>query len=275
MVKLADALERGRMREFEPGGGKMRKPLTAKSLKSYVSAGAAEAAAEGLNALGELEMTARQMAAALRLLAEERQSTQRVSDRIQLVWSGPQVSGASARETSVLARELFRAAKESVLVVSYVLDAGDKIDKLLGPLKENVANNPDLDVKIMVNVPRGYKDTRTAAVILAKFAKDFRTRVWPEAGAPKVYYDPRALEPSGGPRACLHAKCIVVDRECALVTSANFTEAAHARNIEAGVYVTDQRTASDLRKRFESLVDGGDLLLVPGLEVEEKPAAGE
>ncbi|WP_309744892.1 hypothetical protein [Chamaesiphon sp. OTE_20_metabat_361] len=31
----------------------------------------------------------------------------------------------------------------------------------------------------------------------------------------------------GRTRACLHAKCVVIDEEYLLVTSANFTEAAH------------------------------------------------
>ncbi|HEX7379725.1 MAG TPA: hypothetical protein VF278_21555 [Pirellulales bacterium] len=30
-------------------------------------------------------------------------------------------------------------------------------------------------------------------------------------GLPEVFYDPRALEPAAEKRACLHAKCVVVD----------------------------------------------------------------
>ena len=38
------------------------------------------------------------------------------------------------------------------------------------------------------------------------------------------------------------------------MTSANFTEAAHERNIEAGVLLNDPVTAIALQMQFESLV---------------------
>ena len=55
---------------------------------------------------------------------------------------------------------------------------------------------------------------------------------------------------------------MVVDDERALVTSANFTEAAHDRNIEAGVLLDDPRQASALRRRFDALIRRGVLLLL-------------
>jgi len=51
----------------------------------------------------------------------------------------------------------------------------------------------------------------------------------------------------------------------AFVTSANFTEAAQDRNIEAGVLMRDGRTARSLSGQFESLVAAGKLLRVPGM----------
>ena len=58
----------------------------------------------------------------------------------------------------------------------------------------------------------------------------------------------------GDERACLHAKCVVINNRRALITSANFTEAAHARNIEAGPYIKDKMIAKSLTAQFESLV---------------------
>jgi phosphatidylserine/phosphatidylglycerophosphate/cardiolipin synthase-like enzyme len=65
--------------------------------------------------------------------------------------------------------------------------------------------------------------------------------------------------------ACLHAKCVVVDEERLLITSANFTEAAHERNIEAGVLMRDRVVARAIRSQFEMLVVQGRLERVPGL----------
>jgi phosphatidylserine/phosphatidylglycerophosphate/cardiolipin synthase-like enzyme len=65
--------------------------------------------------------------------------------------------------------------------------------------------------------------------------------------------------------ACLHAKCVVVDEERLLITSANFTAAAHERNIEAGVLMRDRIVARAIRSQFEMLVSSGLLQRVPGL----------
>jgi len=54
-------------------------------------------------------------------------------------------------------------------------------------------------------------------------------------------------------------------RERLLVTSANFTEAAHERNIEAGVLLADLVAARAMRTQFETLVAKNILRRVPGL----------
>ncbi len=64
---------------------------------------------------------------------------------------------------------------------------------------------------------------------------------------------------------CLHAKCVVVDEQYLFVTSANFTEAANDRNIEAGLLVNDRGLAKALRSQFEQLVAQRILERVPGL----------
>jgi phosphatidylserine/phosphatidylglycerophosphate/cardiolipin synthase-like enzyme len=76
---------------------------------------------------------------------------------------------------------------------------------------------------------------------------------WPGRRYPRALYDQRVLSPSPGPRACLHAKCLIIDDERALVTSANFTEAAMDRNIEAGLLVDDGGFGVRLRAQFDAL----------------------
>ena len=48
---------------------------------------------------------------------------------------------------------------------------------------------------------------------------------------------------------------IVVDRKIALVTSANFTEAAQDRNIEAGVLIQNAHFSGRLQGYLESLIE--------------------
>ena len=82
---------------------------------------------------------------------------------------------------------------------------------------------------------------------------------------PEVYHDPRSLATDGNKRASLHVKCIVIDEDRALITSANFTEAAHERNIEAGTVITDTILSLGLKAQFDTLVDHGALKRIPGL----------
>ncbi|MCA1701314.1 MAG: phospholipase D-like domain-containing protein, partial [Actinobacteria bacterium] len=74
---------------------------------------------------------------------------------------------------------------------------------------------------------------------------------------------PRSLT-AEGPSGVLHAKAVVADEEIALVTSANLTEAAFDRNIEAGVLSRDRALAASLARHFRVLIERELLLPLPG-----------
>jgi phosphatidylserine/phosphatidylglycerophosphate/cardiolipin synthase-like enzyme len=59
--------------------------------------------------------------------------------------------------------------------------------------------------------------------------------------------------PEGGEYAVQHAKLVMVDRSAALVTSANFSEAAAERNLECGVLLRDRRIAESVREHLDML----------------------
>jgi phosphatidylserine/phosphatidylglycerophosphate/cardiolipin synthase-like enzyme len=90
--------------------------------------------------------------------------------------------------------------------------------------------------------------------------------VWPGTALPTVYYDQRALVTAGPTRASMHAKCVVVDDSVAFVTSANFTEAAQARNVEAGALLRGAGFARALSAQFTALVRHGDFTLLARLD---------
>lgn len=73
---------------------------------------------------------------------------------------------------------------------------------------------------------------------------------------PALFYDPRSLE-TGDARASLHAKCVIVDRSRALVTSANFTDAAQRTNVEVGVHIRYPHAAARLADYFLGLCSTG------------------
>ena len=80
---------------------------------------------------------------------------------------------------------------------------------------------------------------------------------------PEVFHYPRSLESEPRRRACLHAKCVAVDSEIAFVSSANFTEAAHERNIEVGLLIRSRSVAERVVRHFEGLVDRKEVVPIP------------
>ncbi len=179
---------------------------------------------------------------------------------IELVWSGPEASTSYSRDTSVVVRELFQSAQRSVLVSTFVIKNGKSVFEALARRMDEV---PDLRVQIFLHIGRPWRDARYESELLREFADAFR-RDWPGARNPEVFYDPRALKPHENDRATWHAKCVLVDDEVAFVTSANFTEWAQQRNIEAGLLVRSHDLAGQLRGQFEGLVHSKHVSRLPG-----------
>jgi phosphatidylserine/phosphatidylglycerophosphate/cardiolipin synthase-like enzyme len=147
-----------------------------------------------------------------------------------------------------------------VELIGYAIHNGRK---LFEPLASRMDMVPELRVIFCVDIGRQYGDTSPDSEIVRRFATDFRARHWPWSKLPEVFYDPRSLVASGPLRASLHAKCVVVDREVALVTSANFTEAAQHRNIEAGVLIRHRGMVERIASYFEGLRTASRLLACP------------
>jgi phosphatidylserine/phosphatidylglycerophosphate/cardiolipin synthase-like enzyme len=113
--------------------------------------------------------------------------------------------------------------------------------------------NPALQVRMFLNLHRPPPPYQVQRVV-RDFVRTFRQQLWPGQRLPEVFYYPPSLDPKGGARSCLHAKCLIVDDLRLLVTSANFTEAAQERNLEAGVVMTDAIAAKAMRRQFEGMI---------------------
>ncbi|HEY9695837.1 MAG TPA: DISARM system phospholipase D-like protein DrmC [Trichocoleus sp.] len=241
---LAAALEAGRLHP----------PYLVPTLESLIPKGLCRDVADELNRLNILGALPAHIAYTLNLLAAERVTAQQVRDRVELVWTGQGIAGSLSRDTAVVVRELFNTAKHSVLISSFAIDRGEKARALFEGLASRMDINPLLRVRMFLNVQRPYSNDEPETVLLKRFAVTFRKDIWVGNRLPEVFYDPRSLEKSTETKACLHAKCVVVDEERVLITSANFTEAAHERNIEAGLLLADAVVAKGVCSQFESLV---------------------
>ncbi|MBC1214192.1 phospholipase [Trichormus variabilis ARAD] len=255
LLKLATALENGRLSP----------PFLVSTIANYVPASLSQTLVDELNRLTGEGVKCSHIAYTLRLLAAERSTSQQIRDRIELVWTGPEVTASQSRDTSVVVRELFSNAKKTVLISSFAIDKGEKAKKLFQVLAELMDANPELYVQMFLNIQRPHHSEVSESVLLREFAHTFRRDIWVGERLPEVYYDVRSLAVDIKQKSSLHAKCIVVDEEFVLITSANFTEAAHERNIEAGVLLTDSATAQALRSQFDTLVSHKILRPIPGI----------
>ena len=175
--------------------------------------------------------------------------TSRPVPRLELVWTGPEARVSAARDTAVVVRELFSRAQRRVVVGGFVFWGADE---MFAPLHQAMRDRR-VAVELFLHLP---DQPGVAPAEAARHGVEaFSAESWPfGAPYPRIYYDPRTVSGSG---VSLHAKCIVVDERWALVTSANFTERAHTRNIEAGVLIEDTGFATALAGQWRGLVDEG------------------
>ena len=245
---LAAALESGLL-----SGG-----ITRSGVAQAAGVDATEVAAT-LRDLGAAGLTPPQMSLIVRGIAEARGTVAKPSDLYDLVLSGPDLPGVPMSDTAAVMHTLVTHAEREILLVGYAVYDGRR---LFDPLARRMEERPELAVTLCLDIARPYGNDEPAAAIVSRFALDFRSRHWPWPTLPELWYDPRSLE-TGEARASLHAKCVVVDRSEALVTSANFTAAAQRRNIELGVSIRYSPTVERLADYFAGLQHRGILARCP------------
>lgn len=241
--------------------GRLSPPFSTIAVQRYLPDERGALVAAELQRLAEEGLGSCHLALTLDLLASDRANRQQVLEAIEVVTTGPEVPGASLRDTSVVVRELFASAVGSVLVAGYAVHQGQHVFQVLA---QRMDADPDLRVRMFLDVQRHPTDTSKASEILARFAHRFKTEEWPGRRLPEVFYDPRALETDRATRGSLHAKCIVVDRTTAFISSANFTLAAQERNIEVGVLLRIPAVACQIATHFEGMAASGILDRIPG-----------
>lgn len=235
--------------------GRLSSPYRSLSVQRILQGNTATAIAAHMQELANGGFDSGQIAATLELLVSDRQFRSRMEDQLDLVTTGPDARGVVNRDTSVVVRELFANATTSVLIAGFAIYQGQVVFQALA---DRMQEKPQLKVRIFVDIPRPFTNTTSTAELIRRFADRFRSQQWPvDRPLPAIFFDPRSLDAHGDKRACMHAKCVVVDGRSVLVTSANFTEAAQQRNIEVGVLVHSQSIAERLTRFFDSMLNEG------------------
>lgn len=256
MIELLNLADRD-MQEIAAAlrSGRLSTPLSVVALQRVLPGTPCAALIETFNRLAEDGFTAAQLATMLELLRADRQRRPQVDDIVQLVTTGPDAGGTDGRDTSVVVRDLFAHATSSVLVAGYAVYQGQRVFQALA---DRMRELPDLQVRLFLDIQRGHGDTTLSAELIRRFSERFATTQWPaDRPLPQVYFDPRSLDIDQRQRSSLHAKCVVVDKLEVFVSSANFTEAAHHRNIELGLLLRSPAVAVSIMSFFEHMKQHG------------------
>ena len=176
--RLASALESGLL---EPPGSAM-------AVRATIGAGYEEAI---LHVLREWERLGVSAAAGAAWLKSLRLAASR-TPAPDFVWTGPAVAGLHARDTRRVYEELLGSANRSIWASTYVFSDGPRAFRTLAERMDAV---PGLDVTLLLNIERRRGDTTAADSLVRRFADEFWGGEWPGAARPKVYYDPRSVEP--------------------------------------------------------------------------------
>ena len=249
LIRLADLLE----------ANLLAPPFGELTLRNHIAESHVTSVSACLVELTHRDASPSQIALVLRAFAAGREVDRDISELIDVVVSGPDAT-AAARDTGVVIRQLFNKARERVLAVGFAIHQGRSVFQTLA---ERLDACEALDAILCIDVRREPTSTSRDIHIVRGFMRRFIENEWPGTRLPRLYYDPRSLAPTGQMRSALHAKCVVIDGSEALVTSANFTEAAQVRNIELGLHVSSPAVASQIEDHFHSLIRNGHLERIP------------
>lgn len=236
--------------------GRLALPATPLQIGRIFQGDVCTALAMKLSDLSALGFCAEQLAVLIDSVLQDRELFRHADPTgIDLVTSGPEAPGITNRDTSVVVREMFAHAKQSVTVIGYAVYQGQKVFEALA---HRMDSKPELQVELFLNISRGDGDTTKSEILVSRYVERFKSHQWPKGSRlPIVYYDPRSVSDDTPIRSSLHAKCVVVDESDVFVSSANFTEAGQERNIEVGLRLDNAWLARKLVEHFKKMAETG------------------
>jgi phosphatidylserine/phosphatidylglycerophosphate/cardiolipin synthase-like enzyme len=253
-MQLLSNLTNGELRQLaaELSAGRLAPPYDPLMLSRWLNSAQTTALASQLSIYDEQGLAPRHIALLCMAVLEDRSRRVGIKEFVDLVATSPLDVPDACRDTSAVVQSLFAAAEQSVDVVGYAIYQGREVFRVLADRMQEV---PALRVRMFLNVVRPTGDTSAAREIVRRFAQRFVDRDWPAGKQlPELFYDPRAVDADPSRRASLHAKVVVVDDCRCFISSANFTEAGHQRNIEIGVRLESDHLARELRGFLDVLL---------------------
>lgn len=169
--------------------------------------------------------------------------------RAEVCWSGPIDSLQGFRSTAAAFAELMNSAERSILILTY---STSEVDQLRGVLEDAVRRG--IAVRLICETFDVFNQV-TVEGRLASFGEAVLE-------AADVFLWPHDRRRTSGGRVfgSMHVKCLLVDSESMLLTSANWSAAAMQDNMELGVVIRDQELVGSVVDHFDQLISSGELI---------------
>ena len=206
------------------------------------------------------------LAFVLEQLADQQDAIYRERNSWSFVWSGPEALHSKTADTFATMDQLIKDAKHTLLISTFNIGLSTEFRELMKSIAKRLEAgqlervdlffHPKQIENEISSTPAG--DKRRVKIREWFFGKDgVEGDVWKWPGRPHVYVDKRLI--MGSDNYCFHhAKVVVADAKTsgsvALVTSANFSEAAQRSNFEAGWLVRDTWRANQVSDHFKKMV---------------------
>ncbi|WP_431880738.1 DISARM system phospholipase D-like protein DrmC [Micromonospora chalcea] len=170
---------------------------------------------------------------------------QAAAHRTELVVSGPTSPAVPVRLTSSVVVEVVRAARASLLVVSFAAyGVPEVVDELVPAADRGV--RVDLVLESSADDGGTLRGSSGASAAFRKL--DSQATFWRWAA--------RTRFAAGTSRPAMHAKIVAADSATALVSSSNLTDRGLSDNLEVGVVLHEPEVVRRLVEHFSALMTG-------------------
>jgi hypothetical protein len=120
--------------------GRLVPPYSEVALRRHTGSPAVPDVVAIMSKLAGEGMQASHLALLIEAIAKTRKNQRSVTELVELVWSGPQATGITDRDTGVVVRELFSTAMREVLVAGFAVYQGHSVFRCLA---ERILEVPD------------------------------------------------------------------------------------------------------------------------------------
>jgi phosphatidylserine/phosphatidylglycerophosphate/cardiolipin synthase-like enzyme len=170
-------------------------------------------------------------------LAVRSRQAERGAQRVEFVWTGPRTSRVASQTTEQTFLDLINRATKRLIVLTY---AAREVESIMDALE--LADGRGVVSIVVCETQLHGQPFNEHIVSRLKKMSALRIYEWPER--------------EDG--SSLHAKLVVADGERALVTSANLTQAALRRNVEAGVLLEGGTVPQRIEAHVLEIIAAGE-----------------